>query len=174
MTMRGLAEMALVTRPAMKWLIAPMLAGSIVLGAGVAARAADDDSGRYWVSLRKDQTNMRVGPGRDYRINWVYVRQGLPMKVLREMAGWRLVQDPDGARGWVLQQFLTRKVHTGVVKGPVAEIRENKDGSGRLLWRAAPGVVGRIGDCGGGWCKVDIDGRQGFVAQTAMWGAGEP
>ncbi len=166
--------MALVMRPAARRAFAGLTAVALTLGTSLSAQAAGDESGPYWVSLRKTETNMRVGPGRDYRINWVYVRQGLPMKVLREMAGWRLVQDPDGARGWVLQQFLTSKVHTGIVKGSVAEIRENKDGSGRLLWRAAPGVVGKIGDCGSGWCKVDIDGRQGYVAQTAMWGAGAP
>jgi len=45
---------------------------------------------------------MRVGPGEDYRINWVYHRAHLPVKVLRVMEGWRLIEDPDGARGWVL------------------------------------------------------------------------
>ncbi|WP_408589982.1 SH3 domain-containing protein [Novosphingobium sp.] len=153
-----------------------MLAAALALSCacGQPARAADDDSGPFWASLRKDQANMRVGPGRDYRISWIYVRGGVPVKVLRAREGWVLVEDQDGARGWMLTQFVTRKVHTGVVKGGPAEIRENKDGSGRLLWRAAPGVVGRLGDCAGGWCKVDIDGRQGFVSQTAMWGAGAP
>ena len=33
---------------------------------------------------------------------------GLPMKVLRMIGGWRLVEDIDGARGWMLAQFLTR------------------------------------------------------------------
>jgi len=137
------------------------------------ARAAQDD-GRYWVSLRKDQSNMRVGPGREYRISWVYLRQGLPLKVLRQMGGWALVQDPDGARGWMLLQFITRKVHTGIVKGKPAEIRENRDGSGRVLWRAAPGVVAHIKECDDGWCKVDIDGRQGFMAQPSLWGGEAP
>lgn len=125
----------------------------------------------YWVSLRKDQSNLRVGPGREYRISWVYVRQGLPLRVLREMGGWALVEDPEGTRGWMLQQFITSKVHTAIVQGQIAEIRENRDGSGRLLWRAAPGVIAKLKDCSSGWCKVDIDGRQGYMAQTAMWGA---
>ena len=137
------------------------------------ARAADD-GGPYWVSLRKDQSNMRVGPGREYRISWVYVRQGLPLKVLRQMGGWALVEDPDGTRGWMLQQFITSKVHTGMVRGKVAEIRENKDGTGRLLWRAAPGVIARIRKCADHWCEVDIDGRQGYMADSAMWGGEAP
>jgi SH3-like domain-containing protein len=138
-------------------------------------RAADSDAVPYWVALRNNQTNMRVGPGRDYRINWIYVRTGLPLKVLREMGGWVLVEDPDGARGWMLTQFVSRKAHTALVRGAVTEIHENRDGSGRLMWRAEPGVIARlIGDCSTGWCKVDIDGRQGFAPQSALWGADKP
>ncbi|WP_353229081.1 SH3 domain-containing protein [Novosphingobium sp.] len=140
-----------------------------------ATRAADTDGVPFWVSLRNGETNMRVGPGRDYRINWTYKRPGLPMKVLRSMEGWVLVEDPDGARGWMLTQFVTHKAHTALVHGAVAEIRENRDGSGRVMWRAQPGAIARLlGECSSGWCKVDIDGRQGFMAATSLWGAGAP
>jgi SH3-like domain-containing protein len=163
--------------------VAMALAAVAVLWLGVTAiegrlhraQAADSDAVPYWVSLRNSQTNMRVGPGRDYRINWIYVRAGMPLKVLREMEGWVLVEDPDGARGWMLTQFVSRKAHTAVVRGAVTEIRENKDGSGQVLWRAEPGVVARVlGDCVNDWCHVDVEGRQGFVAESALWGAGKP
>ena len=148
-----------------------LLALAALFGAAAApVRAADDEGGLYWASLRGQPANLRVGPGREYRISWVYVRAGLPMKVLRVIGGWRLVQDIDGARGWMLAQFLTR-TRTATVKGSVAEIRENSDGSGRLLWRVEPGVTGKLGDCGPAWCKFDIDGKRGFVAKAAVWGA---
>ena len=153
-------------------MIIAIVAGTALLAPAV--RAADAESVPSWAALRNSQTNMRVGPGRDYRINWIYVRAGLPLKVWREMEGWVLVEDPDGARGWMLTQFVARKAHTAMVRGEIAEIRENRDGSGKLLWRAQPGVIARLGECGAGWCKVDIDGRQGYVAQTALWGAGQP
>ena len=149
--------------------------GALTLGATLlpctVVRAAEAESVPYWATLRTGQSNMRVGPGRDYRINWSYVRAGLPLKVLREMEGWVLVEDPDGARGWMLTQFVARKAHSAMVRGQVTEIRENRDGTGRVMWRAEPGVIGRLGDCNAGWCKVDIDGRQGYIAQSALWGA---
>ncbi len=144
------------------------LAGSVMPGA---AMAAEDDSGTpYWASLRTQPANLRVGPGREYRISWVYVREGVPLKVLRVIGGWRLVEDIDGARGWMLAQFLAR-ARTATVKGSIAEIREKADGASRLLWRAGPGVTGKLGDCGPVWCKIDLDGRQGHVAKAAVWGA---
>lgn len=153
--------------------LAHALAGAMLLAGAVpgAALAAEDDAAApYWVSLRTQPANLRVGPGREYRISWVYVREGVPLKVLRMIGGWRLVEDIDGARGWMLAQFLTR-TRTAAVKGGVAEIREKADGTGRLLWRAEPGVTGKLGDCGPVWCKIDIDGRQGHVAKAAVWGA---
>ncbi|WP_245647757.1 SH3 domain-containing protein [Novosphingobium lentum] len=147
---------------------AAMLVSSAIVPAP--ARAADVP---YWVSLRKDESNMRVGPGLEYRINWIYRRKALPLKVLRVMGGWRLVEDPDGARGWMLARFLAR-THTGIVRGQVTAMREANDGSGQLLWRVAPGVIGKLGDCSPGWCRFDIDGRAGYIPAPAVWGAGAP
>ena len=36
--------------------------------------------------------------------------------------------------------------------------------------RAAPGVVGRISECNGGWCRLDVKGQAGFVPVGAIWG----
>lgn len=135
---------------------------------------ADDPGVPYWASIRAREVNMRVGPGEDYRINWVYRRPYLPLKVLRTMEGWRLVQDPDGARGWMLARFLSRE-RGGYVRGkdPV-EMRDKGDEGARVLWRLAPGVVGKLDDCKEGWCRLEVAGHVGFVPQDRIWGAGEP
>jgi SH3-like domain-containing protein len=128
----------------------------------------------YWASLRADEVNMRVGPAEDYKIAWVYHRKRLPVRVLRLKEGWRLVEDPDGGKGWILARFLTRE-RGGIVKGDIpADMRENGEAGARLLWRLEPGVTGKLGDCVRGWCQIDIDGRLGFVEAERLWGAGEP
>lgn len=151
----------------------------VFLGLAVALAAstplhADDAQVPYWASLRGRQVNMRVGPGEDYRINFVYKREHLPMKVLRTMEGWRLVQDPDGSRGWMLARFLQRDRGAIVDGKGMAEMHEKPDADSRLLWRLEPGVSGRLGDCADGWCKFDVDGRVGYVRQESLWGPGEP
>jgi SH3-like domain-containing protein len=150
------------------------LFAALALFAAVPALAADDEEVPYWASLRSNEVNLRVGPAETYRIAWVYHRPGLPMKVLRRMEGWRLVQDPDGARGWMLARFLKRD-RGAIVKGAgLAEMREKGDGGAKLLWRLQPGVSGRLGDCNDGWCRLDLGGRTGFVPQSRLWGAGNP
>jgi SH3-like domain-containing protein len=144
----------------------------IAFASPVVAQAAGGDE-PYWVSTSKAKANMRVGPGRDYRISWTYVRKGVPLKVLRVMGGWRLVEDKDGSRGWMLQQFLNRE-RAGIVTGSISEMRANKDGSGGLLWRVEPGVIGKLGECKAQWCAFDIDGRKGFIRADHVWGAQKP
>ena len=47
------------------------------------------------------------GPGTRYPIEWVYKRRDLPVEIQREFEVWRLVQDPEGIKGWVHQATLT-------------------------------------------------------------------
>ena len=136
--------------------------------------AAEKGAVRYWASLRVGEANMRAGPSEDYRISWVYRRLDLPLKVVRLKEGWRLVEDPDGARGWMLAQFLKRERGAIVVGNGLAEMREAGNPDARLLWGLEPGVVGTLGECAGSWCALTVAGRTGFVPRDRLWGAGEP
>jgi SH3-like domain-containing protein len=136
--------------------------------------AAQDSDVPYWASIRAEIVNMRVGPGTSYRIEWVYRRQQLPLKVLRRKEGWRLVEDPDGTRGWMVGRFLSRDRGAIVTGEELADMRKEPDGAARLLFRLEPGVVTRLRDCENGWCLVEIKGHKGFVREDRLWGAGEP
>jgi SH3-like domain-containing protein len=135
---------------------------------------AQDRDVPYWASLRSTEVNMRVGPSEEYRIDWVYRRQGLPVKVIRVLEGWRLVRDSDGTQGWILARLLNPQRTAMVMgKGP-ADLRETASDGAVLLWRLEPGVVGVLGACDAGWCKLDVGGRKGYVRQARLWGAGAP
>ena len=141
--------------------------------ASIPAKAQDREV-PYWASIRADVLNMRVGPSRDYRIEWVYKRKGLPMKVIRIMEGWRLVQDPDGAQGWVVARLLDPQRSAIVIGEGVAAIRAEPDGASALKWNAEPGVVGYLGKCENGFCEFNTDGHKGWVQADRLWGSGEP
>ena len=85
-----------------------------------------------------------------------------------------LVEDPRGTKGWMLARFLTRERGAIVAGVGPADMRENADAGSRVLWRLAPGVVGKLGDCAAGSCRLELDGRKGFVRQDRLWGAGAP
>ena len=117
---------------------------------------------------------MRVGPSKDYKIAWEYRRPGLPLKVVRVLDGWRLVQDPEGDQGWVSAPLLS-PARGALVTGtePVALVDKPED-AGQLRWMVEPGVVARLESCEEGWCRIDIDGRTGWMRAENLWGSGQP
>ena len=136
--------------------------------------AAQDREVPYWASLRASEINMRVGPSAEYKIDWVYRRRGLPVKVIRVLDGWRLIEDPDGEQGWVASRLLSPDRAVLVIGDTPASMREDPDGTSKLKWRLEPGVVGALRECSDGWCEIAIGNREGWVRQNRLWGGGEP
>lgn len=136
--------------------------------------AAQDREVPYWASINTEELNMRVGPSMQYRIDWVYRRDGLPLKVIRVVDRWRLVEDSEGTKGWVSSNLLSLKRGAVVIGEGLAAMRDEPDGSGKLKWNAQPGVVGKLGDCEAGWCEFNVSGRSGWIEQDRIWGVGEP
>ncbi|MEO1730701.1 MAG: SH3 domain-containing protein [Pseudomonadota bacterium] len=131
---------------------------------------AQDRELPYWASLRYDETRMRVGPSREYPIDWVYRRKGLPLKVIRSRDEWNLVEDPDGTQGWIAQSQLSRRRAALVIGEELAVLREEPQPTGKLRWRAEPGVVAQLLRCREGWCEIDVTGRTGWVEAERLWG----
>jgi SH3-like domain-containing protein len=124
----------------------------------------------YWASIAAGEARMRTGPGRQFPVSWEYRRAGLPVRVLATYPNWRKVRDPDGDEGW-MQANLLSDDRTGMVRG--TEIRTFRDApaaGAKIIWRAEPGVVGKISECGQGWCKIDVGGKIGYVEATHLWG----
>ena len=124
----------------------------------------------YWASLKYDETRMRVGPSREYPIAWIYRRKGLPLKVIRSRDEWDLVQDPDGAQGWIAESQLRRTRSVVVTGKGLAALREEASAASTLRWRAEPGVVADLLGCRDGWCEIDVSGRTGWVKADRLWG----
>ena len=140
------------------------------LTAPVAADAAERAAEPYWSSIRAGQARMRTGPARSYPASWLYRRADLPVRVVDTFKEWRKVEDPDGTQGW-MQANLLSATRTAIVRGPEpAAMRDRPVTDARLMWRAAPGVVGRVSACRNGWCRLEVKGRAGFVELGSIWG----
>ncbi len=148
---------------------------ALVLAASVATSEAhaQDREVPYWATLRFDEVNMRVGPSGEYKIDWVYRRKGLPVRVIRLREGWRLVQDHEGTQGWIAASQLSPSLGVLIVGDGLADMREDASASSALRWRAEPGVVGALVRCREGFCEIDVAGRTGWVVEERLWGVGE-
>ncbi len=126
----------------------------------------------YFASISASRAMMRTGPGRNYPGIWLYVRADLPIRVVEIYRNWRKVEGPDGTRGWLLVNLLS-DTRTAIVRGAEPQpMRASPDESAAIRFRAAPGVVGRVSRCGGGWCRFDVHGRDGYIRADTIWGVG--
>lgn len=146
-----------------------MIAGIIALSLA-APSIAQDKAVPYWASISSGKAMVRKGPGRNYPGLWLYQRRDLPVRVLKVYDNWRLIEDPDGAKGWMLVSLMS-SARTFMVKAEAtAAIYEKPTDLSRKAFLAEPGVVGRIEKCDGTWCRVAIGKKRGWMEQRSIYG----
>jgi SH3-like domain-containing protein len=149
-------------------------AGETAAGAGAGAEAAlrIGGSGRplpRFASLEARQGNARRGPHLHHRIDWVFVRPGMPLKITAEHEHWRRVEDAEGVGGWMHYSLLS-VVRTVLVTADMAEIRARPDPRAPVVARAETGAIARVTACRPDWCRITRDGLRGWLPKSALWG----
>jgi SH3-like domain-containing protein len=135
--------------------------------------SAQDKKPPYWASIASGEAMMRTGPGRNYPGTWLYKRRDLPVRVVKTYPNWRMIEDPEGTRGWMLVTLLS-DTRTAIVRpGDARPIHADANERSRVRYRAEPGVVGRIEHCASGWCRIKIGNREGHIRTADIWGVGE-
>jgi SH3-like domain-containing protein len=137
------------------------------------AGAADDNAVPKlprFVSLHADKVNLRTGPGRQYPIEWVLTRKEMPVEVTAEFEHWRRVREWDGTEGWVQQHMIDGKRFVIVEQGAHRPLRAAPDPTAAVVARAEPGVIARLLNCQGEWCRVEAGGRSGWMKRADLWG----
>ena len=148
----------------MRWLLV------IALLLVAAPAVAQDKTPPYWASIASGEAMVRTGPGRNYPGTWLYKRRDLPVRVLKIYQSWRLIEDPDGTRGWMLVTLLSDRRTALVKSGEPRAIHERRNATSRVAYRAESGVVGRIEQCDGNWCRFSVAKRNGWIAQNEIYG----
>ncbi len=122
-----------------------------------------------YVSLKSDEGNVRRGPSLSHRIDWVYTRRNLPLRVVAEHGHWRRVVDMEGAGGWVHYALLSG-VRTVVVTDDRLPAHQYRDAQSEIRAYFEKGVVARLGECDPIWCRISHDGHRGWVDKRFLWG----
>lgn len=124
-----------------------------------------------YVSLKASEGNVRRGPSLSHRIDWVFKRRNMPLQITGEFGHWRRVRDRDGAGGWVHYSLLSG-VRTVIIEQDMLPLLTRPDTRSAVKAHAEIGVVARLGECAGGWCRITADRQRGWVPRAALWGVG--
>ncbi len=124
-----------------------------------------------YVSLKAEEGNARRGPSLSHRIDWVFTRRNMPLRITGEYGHWRRVQDRDGQGGWMHYSLLSGVRHV-IVEADMVPMRVKPDPESPADAYAEAGVVARLGACLALWCRVASDGSNGWVPKQILWGVG--
>jgi len=119
-----------------------------------------------FVSLKASTSNVRRGPSLSHRIDWVFQRKSMPLRVIAEYGHWRRVVDRDGQGGWVHYTMLSG-ARTVIVEDEIM-IRRRPEADAVEVAELEEGVVARLGECDVNWCRLNV----GISAPE--WFRGEP
>ncbi len=122
----------------------------------------------YFLTLRNDKVNLRLGPSFDYPIKIIYKKKYLPVLIKDKSENFRKIQDHENNSGWVHISQLSKKKSVITTKNvilfrkptmyskPLANIE-----TGRLLI---------ISKCKENWCKVRTEDYSGWIKRDNVWG----
>jgi SH3-like domain-containing protein len=146
---------------------------ALLIFAAAAPAAAQEKQPPYWASIASGQAMTRTGPGKNYPGIWLYQRRDLPIRVVKKYENWRLIEDVDGQRGWMLVTLLSDRRTAVVRNGEPRPVRVEANDGAKVHYLAEQGAVGRINKCKAGWCHVEFGKRDGYIHEADVWGVSE-
>ena len=122
-----------------------------------------------FVSMKATEGNVRRGPSLTHRIDWVFTRRDMPLRITAEHGHWRRVEDRDGMGGWVHYSLLSG-VRTVIVEKDMLTLHTKPEPLAPVTAALEAGVIARLGKCDVEWCRVSAGGYRGWVPKTRLWG----
>lgn len=155
------------------------MALAAAIAAALAAAPRAEERGREtnfpiprFVSMKATVGNVRRGPNKSHRIDWVFTQKGLPLQIVDEYGHWRLVRDMEGDGGWMHYALLSG-VRTVMVTGSRVPLRVSPREGARPVAYAEHGVIARLDMCEGSWCRLSAQGHRGWARKSEIWGVEE-
>ena len=124
-----------------------------------------------FVSLKSSKINMRVGPGDELPISWVFLRAGLPMMLIAEFQQWRKVKYLDNTEGWMHQNMISGR-NTAIVTKENSLLYK-KDSDSCPIARVEKNVIVKVLEKRDNWVKVDANKIKGWIPREDLWGIGD-
>ena len=124
-----------------------------------------------YVSVKFNEVNVRVGPGKRYPIRYVYKRKDLPVQIVEEFAHWRKIKDYEGASGWVQKTQLDGK-RTALIMDKPQNLYPKPEVTSAPIVRATPMVIAPIRECRPDWCELSIGNTSAWIRKADIWGVG--
>ncbi len=122
-----------------------------------------------YVSLKAAEGNVRRGPSLTHRIDWVFKRRNMPLRITAEHGHWRRVEDKEGFGGWVHYSLISGN-RTVIVERDLLTLHSRPDEATQVTAALEAGVIADLGKCDAVWCRLTAGGYRGWAKRDALWG----
>ena len=122
-----------------------------------------------FLSLKKNKTNVRYGPGLDYPIKYIYRKVDLPVKQIDKKENWRRVIFLDNNSGWIHLSQL--KPSNSIITIEEMILFKKPSNFSEPLAKLEKGRLLVINKCEEGWCKITTSKYTGWVKIKKIWGS---
>ncbi len=123
-----------------------------------------------FVSLKSNETNIRVGPSKNYPILLTFIKENYPVVVVDEYNEWRKIKDFKDNSGWLHKSLIK-----GERNGIILSLNKKKVGvfntiSGKKIGEISEENIVNIKKCKVSWCLIQFQKYKGWVNKKYIWG----
>ena len=122
-----------------------------------------------FLSLKKNEVNLRQGPSFDYPIKLIYKKKYLPVIILDKSGPWRKIKDFENNSGWIHTVLLSKKKSAINIKNDSILFKKPTIYS-KPIARLEMGRLVLIKKCNLEWCKITSGNFIGWMKKKFLWG----
>ena len=122
-----------------------------------------------FLSLKKNKTNVRYGPGLDYPIKYIYRKINLPVRQIDKKENWRRVMFLDNNSGWIHWSQL--KPSNSIIAIEEKILFKKPSVFSEPFVRLEKGRLLVIKKCEEDWCNITTGNYIGWIKVRNIWGS---
>tara|TARA_B110000014_G_C20091346_1_gene571409 strand:- start:832 stop:1287 length:456 start_codon:yes stop_codon:yes gene_type:complete len=122
-----------------------------------------------FLSLKKNEVNLRMGPSLKHPIKLTYKKKYLPVIILDKSGPFRKIKDFENNIGWIHIALLSKKKSAINIKGNSILFKKPTIYSKPIV-RLEVGRLVLINKCNLKWCKITSGNFKGWINKKFLWG----
>ena len=123
-----------------------------------------------YVSLKSNESNLRIGPSINYPIKITYNVANIPVEIIDEYKNWRKIIDYEKNIGWVHKSLLKGN-RFAIVNPPYAEgVQIYTKPKGNINGKIGKKNIVKVNKCLIEWCYINFNQNNGWIKKSNLWG----
>ena len=123
-----------------------------------------------YLSLKKNEVNLRMGPSLEHPIKLIYKKKYLPVIILDKSGPFRKIKDFKNNTGWIHIALLSKKKSAINTKNNSMLFKKPTIYS-KPIARLEAGRLVLINKCNLKWCKITSGNFNGWISKKYLWGS---